>query len=102
MPFEPTTCPYCNAHVTMPELAGAVLGIMAVMAGVALLFALKTVERRRDKDPKTPFGYLPPDTNVVAGIQVTEALKEPAGQEFLSQFRLGPVDLSLGNLERWT
>src|SRR5262249_19335378 len=83
-------------------IAGAVLGVMAGVAIAALVFALTTVQRRRANDPKTPLGYLPADTNIVAGVLVPEALKEPTGQEFLTQFRLGPIDLNIGNLERWT
>src|SRR5262249_13191740 len=153
MPFEPISCPYCNAFLVIPErvaagqrvpcprcgemvqyrpadgnarelasspsaaglpaeptgirrsnrrIAASILRIMSVMGGVALVFALKTVDFRRSRDPQTPLGYLPPDTNVVAGVLVSEALKEPAGQDFLKSFRLGPIDLSISDLEHWT
>ena len=156
MPFESTTCPYCNARVAVPEratagqrllcprcdemfpvltsangsqaaadfstvesaeepalrrgrprwsnftIAGLVLGVMAGAAVVALMFALQTVPQRRALDPKTPLGYLPADTNVVAGLLVSETLKQPAGQDFLQNFRLGHFSLSIGNVERWT
>jgi hypothetical protein len=47
-------------------------------------------------------GYLPRDTNVVLGVHVAEAIREPMGQELLRRFRLGPSGLGLVNLEKWT
>jgi hypothetical protein len=47
-------------------------------------------------------GYLPGDANVVAALHVAELLREPAGRDFLTQFRLGATDFSLATVEKWT
>jgi hypothetical protein len=47
-------------------------------------------------------GYLPPGTNVVVGIHVAEALAEPAGREFLTQFRVRSIDLGMSDVEKLT
>jgi hypothetical protein len=46
--------------------------------------------------------YLPPDTNVILGVHVAEAIREPMGQELLSRFRLGSTSLGISKLEKWT
>lgn len=47
-------------------------------------------------------GYLPKGTNVVAAIHISEALQTPAGREFLAHYQLGPIEVSLEKIERWT
>jgi hypothetical protein len=59
------------------------------------------VDRRRALDQE-PLGYLPPDTNVIAGLHVAKLLKDPAGRELASQSHLGPTDVGIVNLEQWT
>jgi hypothetical protein len=115
---------------TNRAIALTVLGVMGLMAAAGLVLALATVSFRRANDyPKTNpdddlarikiiapanlggLGYLPPDTGVVVGVHVAEALQDPAGREFLKRFRPGDflprnqADLAesgLGNLEKWT
>ena len=106
-----------------------VLGVMVVMAAGGLTLALLTKNFRRANDYPTPpdegasrvravapadlsgLGYLPPGTDVVAGLHVAEAMQDPAGREFLKRFR--PADLWRGRadnqpplddagLEQWT
>jgi hypothetical protein len=81
--------------------AALILGIMGIMAVLALAVSLRTVDRRRALDQE-PLGYLPPDTNVMAGLHVAKLLKDPAGREFASQSHLGPADVGVVNLEQWT
>src|SRR5262249_41649113 len=47
-------------------------------------------------------GYLPPDVDFIAGIHVAEMQADPAAREFLTQLRLGPADLGLSVIQRWT
>jgi hypothetical protein len=47
-------------------------------------------------------GYLPLDTDLVAGIHVAEILAEPTAREFLTRMRLGPVDGDLSIIQKWT
>jgi hypothetical protein len=47
-------------------------------------------------------GYLPPETNIILAVHVAQALEKPAGAEFLRQFRVGPTDADLADLEKWT
>jgi hypothetical protein len=99
-----------------------VLGVMGLMAAVGLAFALLTVQVRRSHDfkpkPTNPvvapvaeavppirlaaLGYLPPDTNFVAGFHVAEAMQTPTGRAFLDRSRLGDSSLSLASIERTT
>lgn len=83
-------------------VAGGVLGVMAVMAVAGLIFAFKTVPNRRSHDPKGPIGYLPGDVNVIAAVQLREALADPGGHEFLNQLHLGPVEAGMASVEKWT
>src|SRR5262249_54991934 len=80
-------------------VAGVILGVMRVMAGTGLTYALLTVQQRREHDRALPrksrrpwltdqptagdvvasadlagLGYLPPPTGVVAALQVEELL----------------------------
>jgi hypothetical protein len=82
-------------------IAGGVLGLMAVMADVGLMYALQTKPERRDRDPKGPLGYVPGDCNVVAAVHVTKALEEPAGRQFLERWELGPTGLGPANMVKW-
>jgi hypothetical protein len=47
-------------------------------------------------------GYLPPDTNVVAGFHVAYALRNPLGQDLLLRSSLKVGDVGFDSLERWT
>ncbi len=110
------------------RIALTVLGVMIVMAGAGLALALLTQGFRRANDqPKgsgtanpvvqvTPpaelsgLGYLPPDTDIIAGVHVAEALQDPIGRLILERFRPaqalaeGPDQAApqLDSLERWT
>jgi len=97
-----------------------VLSNMALMAVIGLTFALITVQDRRKNDrkgvppppPPVPqavspaelpaLGYLPPDTQLAAGIHVAEARRTFAGSKFLSRFRFGNTTAGVADLERWT
>jgi hypothetical protein len=66
---------------------------MVLMAAVSLIVGLRTVSSRRARDQE-PLGYLPADTNVVAAIHVSKILQETAGREFMTRFRVGPIDIT--------
>ena len=84
-------------------IGAAVVGFMGLMAALGLTFALLTKEDRRRRDTVNPLGYLPGDCNVIAAINLTDALKQPAGQKMTGlTFRVGPVALGVADLERWT
>ncbi len=112
-----------------PRSLGMRLGARVVTAGLvlvglenlaliliktsALLGWTTTVEPTSPQDVPEPvravapaglagLAYLPANTNVVGAIHVAEALQEPAGREFLNQFRLADGDLSLAQVEQWT
>jgi hypothetical protein len=87
------------------NVALLILGVMVLMAAGGLTLALLTQGVRRSHDyPKpteesaarvrvtapadlTALGYLPPDTDVIVGVHVAEALQAPAGQAFLKRFQ---------------
>jgi hypothetical protein len=111
--------------------AAVILGVMLLMAATGLTFALLTQKDRRANDagitnrpnrnpvpvkpdedarptPTPPsqlaaLGYLPPDTNVVIGIHLTELRQDPAGRQILDHpIQVGPYELSAANLASWT
>jgi hypothetical protein len=114
------------------QLAAAVFGVMLLMATGSLTFALLTQEQRRahDKDlgprpnrwpfqvdkseepllaaPVAPvrlpaLGYLPAETNIVAGIHVAELHQTKAGRELLTTpLKIGPLEVRLDRTEQWT
>jgi hypothetical protein len=99
-----------------------ILFVMGVMAALALTWALATVDFRRDNDYKNKrhdvivppgqaggstapaelagLGYLPADVNVLAALQVREALRLPEGKAFLNQLRKGPFAFVLNAVEK--
>ena len=111
-------------------LGGAVFGVMLLMAGVGLAYALATVQMRRDHDRALPrkqrkpwllgnkpsdeeiavspaqlvgLRYLPPSTGFVAGLHVEELLNGTLGKDLESKsWKVGPVEVSLGNVKEWT
>jgi hypothetical protein len=93
----------------------ALLLVMSTMATVGLVYAWWTRPDRRKRDPSEPtlvavvapaqlaaLGYLPPDTDVIAGFHVAEALEVPVGRELLPRLRLPLADFGPDSLERWT
>jgi hypothetical protein len=109
-------------------VAGIVLGVMTLMATTGLIYALVTVHVRREHDRELPpkmrkafdifrkketqpsepvapallagLGYLPPGTNVVAGVHVEELLARPAGKELRGQgITIGGVALRLDSVK---
>lgn len=87
------------------KVAFAVLGVMAFMATLGVIYAVSTVHFRRSNDrPKTNrqddvlavrtvapselagLRYLPTNTHIVAGLHVAELLEEPNGRKFLARF----------------
>jgi hypothetical protein len=111
-------------------VAAIVLGVMFLMATVGLTFALWTQKDRRAHDldlGKKPrrfptlienpppevatvaparlaaLGYLPPESNVVAGVHVAELLLADTGRELLTRpLKVGGLELRFNSLERWT
>jgi hypothetical protein len=109
-------------------VAGLVLGVMLVMAGTGLTYALLTVQQRRAHDRALPrksrrpwlteqetppdvvastdlagLGYLPPSTGVVAALQVEELQASPAGKALRSRpLKIGNGDFTLDHIRDWT
>jgi hypothetical protein len=120
--------PYTKPVLRNRVVGGIVVGVMLVMAATGLTYALMTVDVRRAHDKSLPrrsrkpferfrktepelpevvaavhlpaLGYLPPETNVVAGVQVEELLSSSAGKEMRQRgFKLGNVELKLDSIE---
>ncbi len=87
-------------------VAGTMLGVMAVMAAVALAYALYTQPERRDHDQppmQEALRWLPPDSTVIAGVRVADLNRSDAGRDLLNHlFQVGKVDLNADMLQRWT
>ena len=110
-------------------LAGAVLGVMGVMAAVGLAYALYTVTDRRAHDTALPppprrspladlpapapvvtppaalaaLRWLPADCTLIAGVQLTEMRQTDEGRDLLNHlFRIGKWEINADLLERWT
>lgn len=99
------------------RVALAVVGVMAVMALGALIFALRTQSFRRANDYRrgptstvvlqapaewAAVGYLPAQTNVLAGVHVAKLLNDPLGKRLFDLPRPELLDLVLETVERWT
>jgi hypothetical protein len=83
-------------------LATILIGIMALMAILGLGVALTTTQSRRAHDNQQAIGFLPPDTNLIAFVDVAQALHEPIGREVLTRLHLGNLALDAARLESWT
>jgi hypothetical protein len=90
-------------------VAQVVVGVMLFLAGITLIYALRTTELRRAndfkgaKEPEPPaevrpappaewtgLGYLPDDTHAVAGIRLAPAWESEAGRALLAQLGFAP------------
>jgi hypothetical protein len=47
-------------------------------------------------------GYLPPDTNVIAGVHLGELLQSADNRALLDQLKIGPIDLSPERIQKLT
>ena len=106
------------------HVARLFLGIMAGMAALALVYALMTVQFRRDNDRKkvppgtqdvvinrpsamrpvdlAGLGYLPADSGLVAGLHLAELLQDDDGKKLWQQVRQGPANRLLKLVEDTT
>jgi hypothetical protein len=109
-----------NLRLSNATLARLIVGGMALLAVVGLIYALATVNYRRSKDfksvtaatpppvkPTSPanlpaLGYLPEDCCVVAGIHLGQVLDDPKGKKLLEQAQFRNANLGLAQLESWT
>jgi hypothetical protein len=111
-------------------IAGVVLGVMFLMAGVGLAFMLVTQDVRRAHDTNRPprrpgrqrgvpepdvplpvavapdklaaLGYVPSGVNFLAGIRIPELLASPLGSQVLRDpIKLGGSEYRLENLPAW-
>jgi hypothetical protein len=110
-------------------IAGVVLGVMFLMAGVGLAFMLMTQDVRRAHDTSRPprrpgrqrgvpepdnplvavapdklaaLGYVPSGVNFLAGIRIPELLASPLGVQVLRDpIKLGGSEYRLENLPAW-
>lgn len=110
-------------------LGGSILGVMLLMAGLGLSYALYTQQERRTNDtamkkrpdrllfssnrpeaqaePISPWrlpalGYLPPGMNIVAGLHVADLARDKVGRQVLDQrIQIGRVAVQPGQIARW-
>jgi hypothetical protein len=95
-------------------VGGIILAVMLLMAGAGLTLALLTQARRRSHDTGLPrkntaplddaalLGYLPKDTNVVAGLNWEQLNRSEAGRDFLKRkVSLGKTEVTLNQLPDW-
>lgn len=111
-------------------VAGIVLGMMMIMAGTGLTYALLTVQTRREHDkaiprkPRRPWlvdrtvepadepiapgdlpalGYLPPSTGLVACIHLEELFASPTGKDVEARMlKVADGAFQLGQIKEWT
>lgn len=117
---------YFRARRSNAATALFVLSNMAALAAAVLPFALATQDFRRANDPPRKedsdlarkggpgkegafapadlpaLGYLPRESTLLIGLQLTELLREPGGKSFLEQPSWGPMEATLGQVEKWT
>jgi hypothetical protein len=96
-----------------------ILGIMVSMALIGLSYALWTKQIRRDRDPKkverlepiaarrptelSAFGFLPPDSQVIAALHIAEMLNDKqTGKALLAEPRPALLDWSARHITRTT
>jgi hypothetical protein len=97
---------YILATITFLALGGLAVTMLAVQIS-------RQRASRSALDTETPvvpsvppaalssLGYLPMDTDFVAGIHVAEALADPVSADFVTHFAIGP-GVDLGAIEKWT
>jgi len=106
----PENAPPLDSRPSNWSVARVVLGVMLFMAALGLVYALQTTAWRRSKDislPKEPeptaveerrvppaewpgLGYLPDDTQAVAGVRLAAALESEAGRTLLAPLGFAP------------
>jgi hypothetical protein len=103
------------------SVAVVILALMASMAVIGLLFAWRTTEDRRKRDNAeqaanaeltrvisiapaklAALGYLPADTNVLAGLHFAELMGHAAILDFLVQARPESTLGSIHSVEQWS
>jgi hypothetical protein len=99
---------YILATITFLAVGGLAVTMLAVQ------ISAQRASRPALDNPTTPLvqavppaslstlGYLPPDTDFIAGVHVAEALADPLAKDFLIRFQLGGEDASLNTVEKWT
>lgn len=118
---------YFRRPRTNGAAAGFIVGNMAGVGLVIMVFALLTEKDRRGNDPPplksrgndpplkgpdkdTPaalpalglLGYLPGDSSLVVAVRVADLLKSSAGKKFLEGAVWGPVESALTQVEKLT
>jgi hypothetical protein len=102
-------------------VALVILGIMVAMAALGLTYALYTKELRRQRDhlgalsAETPpqnivqkpeklaaLGYLPAETDAIAGIHVAGLMAQPSMQPVLQLLRSNRAEFGIARLEQLT
>jgi len=100
------------------RLALIVLALMACMAALSLVYALRTTDFRRSNDRKksdradpvvlrsplelSGLDYLPLHCDVLAGIHVAQLLQHKEARKWLQSPRGMFFDWTVGQVERWT
>lgn len=97
---------YILATITFLALGGLAVTMLAVQISAqrASRPALETETPIVQAVPPaalSSLGYVPPDSDFVAGIHVAETLADPLAKEFVARFTFGP-GLNLSAIEKWT
>jgi hypothetical protein len=77
---------------------GIVCG-MLILAAITLYAGLKSMPGRRALDARDPMAFLPPDSNLVAMVEISKVLQGEAGNELFNDFRLRGIGIA--QVEHW-
>jgi hypothetical protein len=105
---QPLPLGYILATITFLAVGGLAVTMLAVQiskqrASRAPLAETPVATVQRVAPASLPaLGYLPADTDLVAGVHVAEILGDPPAKEFLTRLHLGPGNTDLNVVERWT
>jgi hypothetical protein len=97
----------------------ATIGLIALAGLAVTMLAVQISAQRasrpgldRDESPVrivapaelAGLGYLPTDSDLIAGVHIAEAFKDPLAREFLVKmsFRVGKNEVGLRSIEQWT
>jgi hypothetical protein len=97
---------YILATITFLAIGGLAVTILAVQisaqrASRPALDSGTPIVQSVSPTSLSSLGYVPSDTDFVAGIHVAEALADPLSKDFITRFALGP-GIDLEAIEKWT
>src|SRR5262249_43294799 len=98
---------YVLATITFLAIGGLAVTMLAAQiskqrASRAPLEDVKAEVRTTAPASLPTLGYLPPDTDLVAGVHVGELLSDPAARDFVTALQLGSANIDLSIIPKWT